>query len=39
MEIGDVCVYELSYSGTNKDLKVKFTKMSDVEVMLADGFS
>lgn len=38
MNQGDVCVFEISYSKTDDDLKVWFSKMTNVEVTIADGF-
>ena len=38
MNQGDVCVFEITYNSVDDNLKVWFSKMTNVEVTIADGF-
>ena len=38
LEVGDICVFEINYGSADSNLKLWLTKLSNVEVTIADGF-
>jgi hypothetical protein len=37
LDVGDICMYELQYSGTNNDFRLWFDSINRAEITLIDG--